>query len=139
MPPAAPKYPMYTATAKTASRADQPCSRPGAWPALTGPPAGSACAPAGPAGAGGRRIATDPAAISTGAAYSNVADGVVSSSAAPTPPPTAVSRPSRSTRRPWPASSGRDPAAAPSPVNISATVFVTFAATGGRPRASSAG
>ncbi len=82
---------------------------------------------------------SDPAAISTGATYSNPRAGVVSSSAAPAPPPAAVSSPSLSTLARWPDSSGREPAAAPTAVNISATVLVTFALTGGRPRASSAG
>ena len=84
-------------------------------------------------------MATAPAAIRTGATYANHCDGVASSRAAPAAPPAAVSRPSRATRRPWPASSGRDPAAEPTPENTSATVLVTFALTGGRPRASSAG
>ena len=45
----------------------------------------------------------------------------------------------RSARRPWPASSGREPAAAPGPVNTSATVLVMFAVSGGSPSASSTG
>jgi hypothetical protein len=42
-------------------------------------------------------------------------------------------------RAPWPVSSGREPTAAPAPVNSSATVFVMFADSGGSPIASSAG
>ena len=39
----------------------------------------------------------------------------------------------------WPVSSGREPAAAPTDVTVSATVLVTFAATAGSPAASRAG
>ena len=39
----------------------------------------------------------------------------------------------------WPVSSGREPAAAPTDVAVSATVLVTFAATAGSPAASRAG
>ena len=63
----------------------------------------------------------------------------MSSSAAPNAPPSAVSAANRRTVGHWPVSSGRDPAAAPTEVNVSATVLVTFAATAGRPAASRAG
>jgi hypothetical protein len=82
---------------------------------------------------------SDAPPISTGTATVNVLAGVSSKIAAPAAPPSAVIAPSRSTRRPWPASSGRDPAADPAPVSTSETVLVMLAASGGTPSASSAG
>jgi len=47
--------------------------------------------------------------------------------------------PSRTTRDPWPRSSGPEALTEPTPLSTRATVLVTLAATGGRPAASSAG
>ena len=82
---------------------------------------------------------SDAPPISTGTTTVNVLAGVSSRIAAPAAPPSAVMTPSRSTRRPCPASSGRDPATEPAPVNTSETVLVMLAASGGTPSASSAG
>ena len=78
-------------------------------------------------------------ATSTGTTFSNAPGGVTSSSAAPSAPPSAVSTAKRRTVGHWPVSSGREPAAAPTDVTVSATVLVTFAATAGSPAASRAG
>ena len=82
---------------------------------------------------------SDAPPISTGTTTVNVLAGVSSRIAAPAAPPSAVMTPSRSTCRPCPASSGRDPATEPAPVNTSETVLVMLAASGGTPSASSAG
>jgi hypothetical protein len=87
----------------------------------------------------GASRAREAAPIRTGATCTNVCGGVTSSRAAPAPPPRAAIIPRWRTRVACPASSGRDPAAAPTPVNSSATVFVMLAARGGSPIASSAG
>ena len=47
--------------------------------------------------------------------------------------------PSRTTRRPWPASSGLELATEPAPVSTSDTVLVMLALSGGTPSASSTG
>ena len=82
---------------------------------------------------------SDAPAISTGTTTVNVPAGVSSRIAAPAAPPSAVMRPRRSTRRPCPASSGRDPATEPAPVKARATVLVMLADSGGTPSASSVG
>ena len=82
---------------------------------------------------------SDAPPISTGTATVNTLAGVSNRTAAPAAPPSAVMAPSRSTRGPWPASSGRDEATEPAPVNTSETVFVMLAASGGTPSASSTG
>ena len=92
-----------------------------------------------PPGVGWSSRTSDAPPISTGAATSNVRAGVSSRMAAPAAPPSATTRPSRRSRAAWPASSGREPAAAPTPVKHSDTVLVTLAASGGSPSASSTG
>ena len=77
--------------------------------------------------------------MSQGTARSNALSGAKSKIAAPTAPPAADTQASLTTTRPWPANSGREPAAAPTAVNTKATVFVTFAVSGGSPTASRAG
>ena len=77
--------------------------------------------------------------ISTGTTAVKVLAGVSSSTAAPAAPPSAVTIPSRITRRPCPASSGFEPRTDPAPVSTSETVLVMFALSGGTPSASSAG
>jgi hypothetical protein len=99
-----------------------------------------------PAGRGERLLnrgwtasSTDAPAIRNGTTRWNVWAGASSRIAAPAAPPNAVTVPNRRMRPPWPVSSGREPAAAPAPVSTSDTVLVTFAASGGRPSASSTG
>jgi len=82
---------------------------------------------------------SDAAPISTGTTTVNALAGVSSKTAAPAAPPSAVMTPSRNTRRPCPASSGRDPATEPTPVSTSETVLVMLADSGGTPSASSTG
>src|SRR4051812_21627671 len=113
-------------------------------PTTKTPAAGAACAWPGSPGAGGRMrwrsaIVSDALPMSHGAIFSNVPADVTSSSAAPTAPPATAAAASRRTLRDWPSSSVREPSVAPSELNTSATVFVTFACTGFSPVASSAG
>ncbi len=88
---------------------------------------------------GWTRSTSEAAPISTGTTTVKVLAGVSSSTIAPAAPPSAVMIPSRSTRWPWPASSGRDPATDPAPVSTRETVLVMFALSGGTPSASSTG
>jgi hypothetical protein len=81
----------------------------------------------------------EAAAISHGTIRSKASDGVSSSRAAPAAPPRTAPAESRSSRRPWPRSSGPEALTEPTPLSTSATVLVTLAVTGGRPVASSAG
>ena len=76
---------------------------------------------------------------SSGTSFSKPSAGVDSNSAAPTTPPSAATGANCLSRGACPISSGRDPSTEPTPVNTRATVLVTFAVTGGRPTASSAG
>src|SRR4051812_6032536 len=57
----------------------------------------------------------------------------------PANPPSTAATASRLSRRPWPASSGREALTEPTLLSTSATVLVTLAVTGGMPAASSAG
>ena len=68
-----------------------------------------------------------------------MSEGVSRSSVAPTPPPAIAASASVRTRGAWPSSSGREPSVEPTLENTSDTVFVTLAATGPSPTASSAG
>jgi hypothetical protein len=54
-------------------------------------------------------------------------------------PATAATGSIRLSHGPWPFNSGRDPHTEPTAVKTIATVFVTFAVTGGSPTTSSAG
>ena len=82
---------------------------------------------------------SEAAPISSGTTTVKVLAGVSSSTVAPAAPPSAVMIPSRSTRWPWPASSGLEPATDPAPVSTRETVLVMFALSGGTPSASSTG
>ena len=84
-------------------------------------------------------MVSDAAPISHGVSRSNVSGEVTSSRAAPAAPPATAATPSRTTDAPWPCSSTREPSIDPAVLEVSATVLVTFASTGGRPVASSAG
>ena len=68
-----------------------------------------------------------------GTIFSNPSAGVDSSRTAPIAPATAATGRIRRSHGPWPFSSGRDPNTEPTAVNTIATVFVTFAVTGGKP------
>ena len=95
-----------------------------------------------PAGGGGRRgirMVSAARPSSQGTIFSKPSAGVDSSNAAPTRPPIAATGDSFFSRGACPTSSGREPSRDPTPVKTSATVFVTFALTGARPTASSAG
>ncbi|GAA4131380.1 hypothetical protein GCM10022416_10010 [Actinomadura keratinilytica] len=128
-PAAAPKYPAYRPTSTTATASSAP----------DGPAPVAAARRSASARSRSRASSTEPSAISQGTTSSKTPSGVLSSSAAPRVPPTAASATSLPVRRRWPRSSARDPAAAPTVVENSATVLVTLAATGGSPTASSAG
>src|SRR6266702_1313657 len=124
-PAAAPKYPTYMATASNA--------RP--WTTLFPPSADGDS----PLILGWTSSTSEAAPISTGTTTVKVLAGVSSSTAAPVAPPSAVTIPSRITRRPCPASSGFEPRTDPAPVSTSETVLVMFALSGGTPSASSTG
>ena len=84
-------------------------------------------------------IVSEATPISHGAIRSKVSDGVSSSRPAPRLPPSRAATASSRTRSAWPSSSAREPSVDPTLEKTSATVFVTLAATGPRPTASSAG
>src|SRR5690242_6516755 len=127
-PAAAPKYPTYMATANNATP----------WTTLTLSPAADGDT-ASPLILGWTSSTSEAPPISTGTTTVNVLAGVSSSTAAPAAPPSAVTIPSRITRRPCPASSGFEPRTELAPVSTSETVLVMFALSGGTPSASSAG
>ncbi len=81
----------------------------------------------------------DAPAMSTGTTMANAPAGASSRAHAPAAPPAAVMTASRTARCRCPVSSGREPATDPADVQTSDTVFVTLAASGGSPIASSTG
>ena len=74
-----------------------------------------------------------------GTIFSNPSAGVDSSNTAPIAPATAATGRIRLSQGPRPSSSGREPNIEPIALNTIATVFVTFAVTGGKPTTSRAG
>src|SRR5205823_7952760 len=104
-PAAAPKYPTYMATANNA--------RP--WTTRFPPPADGDS----PLILGWTSSTSEAPPISTGTTSVKVLAGVRSSTAAPAVPPSAVTIPSRVTRRPCPASSGFEPRTDPAPASPS--------------------
>src|SRR5690349_10969929 len=128
-PAAAPKYPTYMATANNATP----------WTTLFPPSLSPSADGASALILGWTSSTSEAPPISTGTTTVKVLAGVSSSTTAPAVPPSAVTIPSRITRRPCPVSSGFEPRTDPAPVSTSETVLVMFALSGGTPSASRAG
>src|ERR1700726_620366 len=77
--------------------------------------------------------------MNTGTIVLNAAAGRTSRRTAPVMPPSTDIAPKRTIRRPWPASSRRDPTAPHTQPGTRPIVFDTFAVTGPYPNASSTG